>query len=149
VAGLVFDTKGNLYGTTLGGGGGRSGSGTVFKLTRNANGAWAERVLYAFQFGDDGAEPRASVCFGNQGDVYGTASAGGAGGGGTVFDLRPSGGSWSFALLHAFTGNPDGSWPASSLIFDAASNLYGTTEQSGTGQACGNSGCGTVFEVSP
>jgi uncharacterized repeat protein (TIGR03803 family) len=148
-AGLVFDTKGRLYGTTLGGGGGRSGSGTVFKLTHSANGAWTERILYSFQFGNDGAEPRGGVVFDTKGNVYGTASVGSASGGGTVFELRPSGRSWSFAVLHAFTGNPDGSWPADSLIFDAVGNLYGTTEQSGTGQACGNYGCGTVFEASP
>jgi uncharacterized repeat protein (TIGR03803 family) len=148
-AGLIFDTKGRLYGTTLGGGGGRSGSGTVFKLIHNANGAWTERILYSFQFGVDGAEPRAGVVFDAKGRVYGTATEGGAGGGGTVFELRPSGKSWSFAVLHAFTGKPDGSWPNSSLVFDAAGSLYGTTEQSGTGQDCGNYGCGTVFEVSP
>jgi hypothetical protein len=66
-----------------------------------------------------------------------------------MFELRPSGRSWSLAVLHTFMGKPDGSWPASSLIFDLAGHLYGTTEQSGTGQACGNYGCGTVFEASP
>jgi uncharacterized repeat protein (TIGR03803 family) len=149
LAGLAFDTKGNLDGTTLGGGGGNSGEGTVFSLVRSANGSWKERVLYSFQGQDDGAEPRAGVAFDTKGNVYGTASVGGAWGGGTMFELRPSGGSWSFAVLHAFTGNPDGSWPASGLIFDGGGHLYGTTEQSGTGQACGNYGCGTVFEASP
>jgi len=150
-AGLVFDAKGNLYGTTLGGGGGRSGSGTVFKLTHNANGEWTERLLYSFQGQSDGAEPRAGVVFDTRGNVFGTASVGGAGqtAGGTIFELRPSGRSWSFAVLHTFMGKPDGSWPASSLILDAAGNLFGTTEGSGTGQACGNNGCGTAFEVEP
>lgn len=151
LAGLVFDTKANLYGTTLGGGGGNSGSGTVFTLIHNANGTWTERILYSFQFGNDGAEPRAGVVFDTRGNVYGTASVGGAGqtAGGTIFELEPSGRSWSFALLHTFMRNPDGSWPASSLSLDAAGSLYGTTQGSGTGQACGNNGCGTAFEVEP
>jgi uncharacterized repeat protein (TIGR03803 family) len=151
MSGLVFDVKGSLYGTTLLGGGGNSGSGTVFSLAPNANGSWKERVLYSFQGQSDGAEPKAGLVFDTRGNVYGTASVGGAGetAGGTMFELRPSGRSWLFAVLHTFTGNPDGSWPTSSLIFDVAGNLYGTTEESGTGQGCGNYGCGTVFEVSP
>ena len=149
-AGLVFDTKGNLYGTTLGGGGVRSGSGTVFKLTHNANGAWAERILYTFQFGDDGAEPRGGVVFDTRGNVYGTASAGGASGGWTVFELRHRrAGVGRLLCSTPLRATPMAPGRLADLIFDAASNLYGTTEQSGTGQACGNYGCGTVFELSP
>ena len=148
-AGVVFDKEGTLYGTTVGGGAGNYAEGTIFSLAPNANGPWTERLLHTFQDGDDGAQPRAAIVFDTKGNIYGTASIGGLGRGGTSFKLRPAGKSWSLAVLHAFTGNPDGSWPASGLIFDAVGNLYGTTEQSGTGQACGNYGCGTVFEVWP
>jgi uncharacterized repeat protein (TIGR03803 family) len=149
MSGVVFDAKGSVYGTTQGGGRDDSGSGTVFSLSPGTDGLWTERILHSFQDGDDGAQPRAGVVFDTKGNIYGTASIGGLGRGGTSFKLRPAGKSWSLVVLHAFTGKPDGSWPASSLIFDAAGNLYGTTQQSGTGQACGNYGCGTVFEVSP
>jgi uncharacterized repeat protein (TIGR03803 family) len=148
-AGVTFDRSGDLFCTTLGGGGGNSPSGTVVQLTPRSGGKWAEKVLYSFKFGDDGALPGAGVAFDAESSLYGTATGGGTAGGGTIFRLRPTGNAWSFAVLHSFTGNPDGSWPASSLIFDAAGNLYGTTAEGGAGQGCGNYGCGTVFEVSP
>jgi uncharacterized repeat protein (TIGR03803 family) len=148
-AGLVFDGKGDLHGTTIGGGGG-SGSGTVFTLSPKANGSWRERVLYSFQGQSDGAEPRAGVVFDARGNIFGTTSVGGAGqtAGGTMFELRQSGRSWSFAVLHTFTGNPDGSRSTGQLIFDTTGNLYGTTLLGGAVQTC-QGGCGTVFEVSP
>jgi uncharacterized repeat protein (TIGR03803 family) len=148
-AGLAFDGKGNLHGTTAGGGGG-SGSGTVFTLAPKANGSWRERVLYSFQGKSDGAEPRVGVVFDVRGNLFGTTSVGGAGqtAAGTTFELRESGRSWLFAVLHTFTGNPDGSRSMGQLIFDTTGNLYGTTLLGGAGQAC-QGGCGTVFEVSP
>jgi uncharacterized repeat protein (TIGR03803 family) len=149
MSGLIFDAKGHLYGTTQGGGEGNDAQGTVFSLAPDANGSWTESILYTFQDGDDGAQPRGGVVFDSKGNLYGTATGGGASGGGTAFELRPSHRSWAFVLLHGFTGKPDGSWPACSLIFDALGKLYGTTQQSGTGQGCGDYGCGTVFEVSP
>ncbi len=50
-AGLVFDAAGNLYGTTLFGG--PMAGGTVFRLSPNSDGSWTERILYAFQGGND------------------------------------------------------------------------------------------------
>jgi uncharacterized repeat protein (TIGR03803 family) len=46
--GVIADKKGNLYGTTSGGG--PAGKGVVFKLTPSGK----ERVLYAFTDGSDG-----------------------------------------------------------------------------------------------
>jgi uncharacterized repeat protein (TIGR03803 family) len=146
-AGVTFDKGGNLYGTTVGGG--NSGSGTIFQLAPRSNGKWIESVLYRFQDGADGSEPRGGVVFDSKGNLYGTATGGGTVGGGTIFRLRPGGGSWSFTSLYDFTGAPDGSYPSGNLTLDKTGNLYGTTQQSGTGQACGNYGCGTVFEVWP
>ena len=89
------------------------------------------------------------MVFDAKGNLYGTATGGGTAGGGTLFRLGPAGKFRVFTVLYDFTGAPDGSYPSGNLIFDVAGNLYGTSQHSGTGQACGNYGCGTVFEVSP
>jgi uncharacterized repeat protein (TIGR03803 family) len=81
-AGLVADKKGNLYGTTLGGG--AADVGVVFKLTPQG----AESVLYSFKDTKDGANPYGGVILDKKDDLYGTASAGGLNGYGTVFEIR-------------------------------------------------------------
>jgi uncharacterized repeat protein (TIGR03803 family) len=118
---LIFDTAGNLYGTTILGG--ASGQGTIFKLTPHSNGSWTQSVLHEFT-GEDGSQPN-SVIFDTAGNLYGNAQFGGASDAGTVFKLTPhSNGSWTESVLHEFTGM-DGSQP-NSVILDAAGNLYGT-----------------------
>src|SRR6202035_4781924 len=82
---LVFDTSGNLYGTT--GGGGAYNYGTVFKLTPSANCHWTETVLHSFN-GNDGLRPWAGPIF-KKGALYGTTLSGGVYGGGTVFEVAP------------------------------------------------------------
>jgi uncharacterized repeat protein (TIGR03803 family) len=80
VAGLVFDSEGNLYGTTSAGGLGSctGGCGTVFRLAPPADGAtaWTETVLHSF-YGKDGADPVAGVVFDANGNLYGTTEQGG------------------------------------------------------------------------
>src|SRR5579863_5405275 len=151
LAGLTFDGNGCLYGTTADGG--AYEEGTAFKLAppRRADNPWIETLLHQFTSGADGSLPSAALVFSFDGTIYGTASGGGRVGGGTVFQFRhPSQDGWIFGPLYTFLGAPDGSYPASSLIFDKAGNLYGTTQQSGNmGQNCGHDGCGTVFELSP
>jgi uncharacterized repeat protein (TIGR03803 family) len=147
VAGVVFDQSGNLYGTTFGGG--NSGSGTIFQLGPLSDDKWVGRVLYRFRDGADGSGPRGSLIFDAQGDLYGTASGGGTAGNGTLFRLRPAGKSWAFTAPYDFAVSPDGAYPTGGLIFDRAGNLYGTTQNGGSGQACGSYGCGTVFEATP
>lgn len=148
-AALVIDAQGDLYGTTLKGGVGSncSGYGTVFQLSPNSKGEWIETVLYRFQGGNNGAEPNGLVLdpAGNlYGTTFGSNNFGCATGCGTVFKLTPnSGGNWSQTILHAFGTGSDGAHPAASMIFDAAGNLYGTT------QGGGASGYGTVFELMP
>ena len=91
--GVIFDNAGNLYGTTQAGGLG--GYGTVFELMHSRTG-WTENVLYNFQGGSDGGYPYAGLIFDQSGNLYGATSNGGSGGGGTVFELTPSGtGSWT------------------------------------------------------
>jgi len=162
-AGLVFDSAGNLYGTTSLGGSGSCdngfgyvvGCGTVFELSPSPTGPWAERVIYSFQSnGSDGLFPNGGLLFDATGNLYGTTLNGGSAAGcpilpegcGTVFELSPSsGGVWGERILHSFNG-ADGLLPQSSLIQDASGNLYGTTPYGGTG--CLGDGCGTVFELS-
>jgi len=141
-AGLIFDTSGNLYGTTDQGG--ASGDGTVFKLTKNSDGSWTESVLYSFAGGTDGADPWARLTFDASGNLYGTTSSGGASSAGTVFQLAPnSGGTWTESLLYSFSGGSDGASPYGGLIFDPSGNLYGTTYFGGA------SGDGVVYKLTP
>jgi uncharacterized repeat protein (TIGR03803 family) len=127
-AGLIFDTTGSLYGTTVYGGAYQQGS--VFKLTPNSDGTWAESVLYSFRGDKDGSQPN-GVILDDAENLYGTTYAGGAAGSGTIFELTPNtDGSWTESLLYDFcslTKCTDGASPMSSLILDNGGNLYGTT----------------------
>jgi uncharacterized repeat protein (TIGR03803 family) len=157
---LIFDVAGNLYGTTSDGGAygtgcggyGGYGCGTVFQLTRSANGKWTEKVLHSFGNGKDGADP-AGLAFDAHGNLYGTTIGGGAyGGAGTVFQLAPGAhGKWTEKVLHSFSyENYDGYSPWAGVIFDTAGNLYGTTSAGGTNSTdCNSDGCGTVFQLTP
>jgi len=143
--GLVFDAKGNLYGTTSQGG--PHGLGTVFELTPSASGKWTETTLHSFS-GPDGSSPHDTLVFDAAGNLYGTTLMGGAYGWGTVFQLRRGkNGKRTEKVLHSFNTNGDGYNPEAGLIFDKSGNLYGTTYYGGS--ECRNWGCGTVFELSP
>jgi hypothetical protein len=140
--GLIFDSAGNLYGATQGGGDLGStmcgnpigfGCGVVFELSPPTNGGpWIERVLYTFEGGTDGAFPETALVFDTSGDLFGTTVAGGSVSGsanlGTIFELFPAaGGLWTESIIYSFTGAGDGSNPTSSLVFDSIGNLYGAT----------------------
>ena len=141
-AGLIFDAAGNLYGTTSAGG--TNSAGTVFELTPAGGGTWTEKVLHNFGSGTDGKTPYAGLIFDAAGNLYGTTLAGGTNGAGTVFELTPAGGgTWTEKVLWSFGNGTDGYSPSGSLIFDAAGNLYGTTQYGGTSIS------GTVFELTP
>ena len=88
---LVFDSAGNIYGTTRSGG--EFDAGAVYKLTRNGN-SWTESVLHSFADSNDGRFPWAGVTLDSAGNVYGTTTAGGAYDYGTVYELSPSGSGW-------------------------------------------------------
>jgi uncharacterized repeat protein (TIGR03803 family) len=132
-AGLVMDSSGTLYGTTLGGG--TSGDGTVFEINPT-NGD--ETVLYSFN-GTDGAYPVAGL-LDVGGNLYGTTGSGGTSRYGTVFEINPT--TEVETVLYSFTGGNDGGNPIAGLV-DVDGTLYGTTESGGT------SGDGTVFEINP
>jgi uncharacterized repeat protein (TIGR03803 family) len=147
---LIFDSAGNLYGTTSGGGAyGNStefGGGTAYELAQSG-GAWTETVIHSFGSGKDGAVPRgAGLVLDNAGNLYGTTTTGGnclfrGDCTGTVFQLVKRGEIWDETTIHNFDPNLEyGSYPDAGLIFDSAGNLYGTTVR-GYG--------GEVFELSP
>ena len=106
--------------------------------------AWAQghtytkKVIYSFAGGSDGADPLAGLVRDGAGNLYGTTYAGGDYGSGTVFKLDTTG---KEAVLHSFSGGPDGGYPYAGLILDAAGNLYGTAD------AGGAHNYGVVFEV--
>jgi uncharacterized repeat protein (TIGR03803 family) len=144
---LIADAKGNLYGTTSGGGQGCGVEycGSVFKLTPHG----AETQLHVFQGGNDGIFPVGGLLADKAGNLYGTTEAGGGTGGcsdgknngcGTVYELAPDG---TETVLCRFSGGTAGSGPAGTLVADKAGNLYGVTLSGGAASD------GTVFEVTP
>jgi uncharacterized repeat protein (TIGR03803 family) len=132
-SGLIVDRSGNLYGTTALGG--TSGNGQVFEVVQ---GSGTISTLASFN-GTNGFEPNASLIMDSNGNLYGTATLGGAAGDGTVFEVAQ--GSGTITALASFNGT-NGAFPESSLIRDSRGNLYGTAFQGGA------SNDGTVFELS-
>jgi len=130
--------NGKLYGTTLFGGL-HSSNGTIFQMDLKGN----EVVLYRFD-GTNGSALEAGVVRDAAGNLYGTASGGGAYNLGTVFKLDPAG---TLTVLHNFTGGTDGANPFAGVTLDGKGNLYGTAIYGGDLNCGGGSGCGTVFRV--
>jgi uncharacterized repeat protein (TIGR03803 family) len=140
-SGLIWDSYGNLYGTTFGATTcGEPGytEGSVFKIDSSG----AETVVHGFS-GADGACPFGELIRDGQGNLYGTTFAGGTNNAGVVFKMDPAG---VETVLHNFTGageSADGCAPQASPVPDKAGNLYGTTRY------CGTFGVGTVFKIDP
>jgi hypothetical protein len=142
-AGVISDATGSLY--SVAGGGNVSGGGIVFRLTP-VIGHWKKTVLHWFSDNDEGP-PLAGLIFDSIGNLYGTTTGGDDQG--TVFRLSPpkdEAHDWTLAILHTFTGIPNGIFPDAPLIFDKLGDLYSTTQRGGAGACSG--GCGTAFEVS-
>lgn len=102
--------------------------------------AAGESTLYTFTNTSDGEYPFAGLTLDRNGNLYGAASAGGAGAQGTIFRIAPGGG---FKVLYAFTGGNDGGAPLSAPLVDRRGNLYGVTESGG-----GACNCGVVYRLS-
>jgi uncharacterized repeat protein (TIGR03803 family) len=142
--GVTIDRHGNLYGTAVTGGSGgcEGGCGVVYKLT-HSNGTWNQTVIYAFTGGDDGSGPGARVTVDRSGNVYGMTPTSGAYGAGTIYKLQPNGGSYTFQVIHTFTGGNDGaSGSAGRMLLDHG-RLYGAVT------AGGMYGSGVVFQLTP
>ncbi len=163
--GLSLDRSGNILGTATYGANQSCadsygvGCGTLFKLTRSGSG-WLFSPLYAFQGGNDGANPAANLTIARDGTVYGTTNGGGGGnctdstfsthGCGTVFRMRPMPNrctsvlcAWNETVLYRFTGGADGNNLLGQLAVDAAGNVYGTTAEGGA------YGGGEAFQLAP
>jgi uncharacterized repeat protein (TIGR03803 family) len=135
-ASLFQGADGNFYGTTYSGG--ANSDGSIFQVTS----AGALTTLHSFCSPSnctDGSFPYASLVQGSDGLFYGTASAGGSHGYGTVFKIDSSG---NFTTLHAFN-NADGSVPYASLTISPVGTFYGTTYKGGSNTD------GTIFSLSP
>jgi uncharacterized repeat protein (TIGR03803 family) len=130
-ANVIQDRAGNLYGTTSLGG--ADGAGVVFKVDTRGR----ETVLHTFTGGADGGYSYAGLIEDRAGNLYGTASGGGAAGVGVVFKLDSRG---HYTVLYTFTGGADGAYP-NGLIQDPQGNLYGTTSGGGA------DGSGVVFKL--
>ena len=155
-AGVTLDAEGNLYGTTVNGGGGcggfAPGCGTVWELSSTGT----EKVLHHFKKYTDGNLPYGGLMRDAAGNLYGTTSHGayygktGIGGCsshhgcGAIFKLDTSG---KETLLFKFD-KYDGRAPGGGLVTDAAGNFYGSDTLGGEAIGCGW-GCGTVFELGP
>ncbi len=135
IGGVIVDNTGNVYGMSVGGG--TNGCGAVYELS-SSGGTYTLGEPYSFQCGDDGAAPEGSLAMDAAGNLYGTATYGGAHGFGTVFKLVHSAGGYTFNLLYSFTGGNDGAMPESNVVLDSAGNLYGA---SGDG--------GGIFQITP
>ena len=136
---LAFDAAGNLYGTTSYGG--AYGNGTVFELQKGA--AWKETILHSFvgQSGVDGGVPYGGLVADTAGNFYGAATEGGAssGGGGTVFELSPGAGGWSFSVLGTVPG-----WGISGTFREVLLAPNGTIYAS---THCDGNGAGSLYEL--
>jgi len=131
-SGLVMDTAGNLYGTTLQGG--ASSQGTVFELSKSGS-TWTETVLHTFDdiSGSDGYYPYDALVLDAAGNLYGTTQSGGKFGGGTIFELKASNGKFNYKLIHSFLVSASTAYsPYSGLVIDPKNGyLYGTTYYGG------------------
>lgn len=138
---VLFDSAGNIYGTTYYGG--TNGIGAVYKLSPTTSGEWNETVLYSFQNGNDGNSSISNLVFDTAGNLYGTTSEGGLGSG-TVFKLTPGpNGTWTESIPHSFQGPPDGAFPYAGMVGDGVGNFFGATVHGG------DDGDGAIYKFTP
>jgi len=158
---LIFDSTGNLFGTTQTGGeltcDGGEGCGVLFELSPQSGGTWGESVLYTFcslANCTDGRQPREGPLVQDAaGSFYGTTAEGGSyscngSGCGVVFKLDADG---TETVLHSFTGGSDGDAPLTGVMADGMNNLYGVVVDGGDPNCpvSGGNGCGTVWKLTP
>ncbi len=138
---LILDPAENVYGVTTVGG--ANGDGVVFEIT-HTQGAWTLSPLYSFKDQPDGALPYGGLIVDKAGNLYGTTYYAGVHDVGTVYKLTHAKDEWIETVLYSFRGGSDGSSPISTLVSDAAGNLYGTSSDGGTSCACG-----VIFKLAP
>ena len=129
--GMAIDAAGNLYGTTAYGG--TDDAGTVFELSPQANN-WTFAALLQFGSKMDG------LVLDEEGNMYGSLGA-------AAREVIHGPKGWRPKVLYSFCRQKncqDGDGPPSWLTWDAAGNLYGTTETGGKGVG---GDYGTAFEL--
>lgn len=143
IGGLAANARGKMFGVTTAGGSGHNG--VIFEVDKTSAG-WVETPLYSFTGGADGGAPSGRLTVDAGGNVYGTATQGGTGVVGAVFELSPpgsGGNSWTETVLYNFTGNNDGGEPMGNVLLGSDGNIYGTT--AGYGQY----NYGVVYKLTP
>jgi uncharacterized repeat protein (TIGR03803 family) len=148
-AGVIFDSKGNLYGPTFISVGGTSENGAIYELSPQSSGPWQFTLIYNFT-SSNGGQIYSPPVFDSKGNLYGTAAIAGAEHDGEVFELIPnSNGPWKEKTIHLFSSGKDGYYPVpvGAAAFDSSGNLYGVTTYGGTG--CSQNLCGLVYKLSP
>ncbi|MGA2369029.1 MAG: choice-of-anchor tandem repeat GloVer-containing protein [Candidatus Korobacteraceae bacterium] len=133
LSGVIFDSAGNLYGTTAYGG--ANGQGVVYELSPSESG-WTQSTLYSFG-SEDSPYPYGGVTMDAQGNLYGTT--GGSEGHGEAYELSPADGNWIVSRRQVFSAR-EGAYDTPAL--DAEGNLYGTITPDGNGD-------GEVFKLTP
>ncbi len=135
--GVILDNAGNVYGAST------WNFSTVFELTPAGSGYSASAIYQFSNYSRDGSSVAGGLIFDRAGNIYGSTSEGGPQGGGTVFELSPSGGTWTLNTLYAFAGSgaPQQYGPTATLAMDPAGNLYGITNTEGL------HGNGNVFKL--
>ena len=114
-------------------------------LASGARAASTTDVIYSFAGDADGEYTDTDLVIDGAGNLYGTSVLGGDFGGGTVFQLTPSGDSWIHTVLYSFSGGADGGEPYKGVTLDAEGNLYGTAVTGGSGSCEG--GCGVAYKL--
>jgi uncharacterized repeat protein (TIGR03803 family) len=139
-SGLVQASDGNFYGTTIEGG--TTGHGTVFRVTPSGT----LTTIYDFCSQSNCADGSGvfGLIQGTDGNLYGAAGAGGTGGYGTIYKMTTTG---KLTTLHNFNST-DGADPIG-VVQARDGNFYGTTNAGGLSNSNCNSGCGTVFKMTP
>jgi uncharacterized repeat protein (TIGR03803 family) len=154
---LIFDSEGNLWGTTADGGLLNDcldgyGCGTVFEMRPQSGGGWSEKAVLAFN-GKNGSPP-AGLSFDASGNLFGVASYGGRGtcegfivnGCGEIFELVSSSG-FNPRIVHQFESEPVA--VPNGIVIDSQGNIYGTSFEGGD-KTCGiNQPCGNIYQATP
>ncbi|HEY1613780.1 MAG TPA: choice-of-anchor tandem repeat GloVer-containing protein [Rhizomicrobium sp.] len=149
---LVMDGSGDLFGVTAFGGTNTTvcnqstGCGVAFEYA--AGGTFS--VLYNFcslAACSDGTGPDGGLTLDGSGTLFGVTLVGGAANMGTVYNLKPNGGSWAESVLYSFcqlANCKDGAEPTDQLILDSSGDIFGDAYSGGN-----STGPGTVFELKP
>jgi uncharacterized repeat protein (TIGR03803 family) len=124
-AGLVQGAGGAFYGNTNLGG--VDDLGTIFKIT--PAGAFVKLHSFRGTAGHypDGYYPAAALAAGSDGNLYGTTTAGGESGNGTIFRITPSG---AFTTLYSFDST-SASNDSGGMVQATDGNFYGTLSGGG------------------